>query len=166
MVTGGGMYDGRNMLVAAKSRENGMEKQKRPWGLTLVAVLLVLFSPVMLLLGVEFALASRFYQAAGATAQGVVTLVTGILILKQRKNAVYVARICAILFTIACAVHGLSPADILQIVLVWAGFVWYRNWRARGGAPRTMVMTEAGELAQKRRLESFLGMARNAQEKD
>jgi hypothetical protein len=71
--------------------------------------------------------------------QGAVILATGILILLHHKDAVQFARVCAILFTIGSVVHGLSIFDIIQVVLVWVAFSWYRSWRIRNDATTPTV---------------------------
>jgi hypothetical protein len=113
--------------------EVAMNKPKRPWGLTFVAVLLVAFGPLALVAGLEQALQGRYTSAAGSMTQGAVILTTGILVLLHQKDAVPIARVCAILFTIGCLVHGLTILDIIQAFLVWAGYTWYKSWRIQTG---------------------------------
>jgi hypothetical protein len=143
-----------------------MNKPKRPWGLTLVAVALILLGPALLLKGLDLALDGKYAQSAGATTQGAVNIATGILIFLHRKAAILLSGICAVLFTIACVVHGLSLIDIISVVLVWMGFSWYRSWRTQVIAPAPMPLTEEEELAQKHHLETFMGMSHHPSEKD
>jgi hypothetical protein len=125
-----------------------MSKPKRPWGLTLVAILLIICGPGVLLHGLGFALDGHYAKSAGGTTQGIAILATGILILVHHKSAVFLAEVCAVLFTIAALVHGLTLVDLVEVILVWVGFFWYKSWRKRVGTPIAGATSETGELAQ------------------
>jgi hypothetical protein len=43
--------------------------------------------------------------------------------------AIYFAGASAVLLTLDALVGGLSLLDILQVVLAWMGFFWYRSLR-------------------------------------
>jgi hypothetical protein len=108
-----------------------MNKPKRPWGLTLIATALIVLSTPLLLKGFNLAMDGKYAQSAGATMQGVSNIAAGVLVFMHHKFAVFLVGACAVFFTIACVVHGLSVIDILSVVLVWTGFSWYRSWRRR-----------------------------------
>jgi hypothetical protein len=116
-----------------------MNKLKRPWGLTLVAVLLLFLGSVALVASLAPMLEGRYARGAGFLTQGAVIITTGILILLHHKEAVKIARVCAILFTLGCVVHGLSILDLAQVALVWFGYRWYRSWRIRQVTPPPTV---------------------------
>ncbi len=125
-----------------------MDKPKRPWGLTLVAILLIVCGPGVLLYGLGFALDGYYAKGAGGITQGAVILATGILILVHHKSAIYLAEVSAALFTIAALVHGLTLVDLVEVVLIWMGFFWYKSWWKKVSSPIAVVTSETKELAQ------------------
>lgn len=141
-------------------------RRERPWGLTLAAVVLIGLGPAAIYLGVKYALDGRYASCAGATIQGFANLTAGILILANHRQAILAARLCAILFTIAFFVHGLTVLDLIQMVFMWMGYFWYKSWLTRVETPIPAQLSDAEELAQRRELERFMGMSQRPKSGD
>lgn len=78
---------------------------------------------------VEFAKERYFALSIGFIVEAAVEFTTGILILMNHNFAIYFAGASAVLLTLDALVGGLSLLDILQVVLAWMGFFWYRSLR-------------------------------------
>jgi hypothetical protein len=95
-----------------------------------LGVVVILLGPRALGHAVEFAKERYLFLSIGFALEALVEVATGILILMNHKAAIYLARATAVFLTLDALVGGLSPMYILQTILAWVGFFWYKSLRS------------------------------------
>ncbi len=95
-----------------------------------LGVVVILLGPRAFGHAVEFAKERYLFLSIGFTLEALVEVATGILILMNHKAAIYLARATAVFLTLDALVGGLSPMYILQTILAWIGFFWYKSLRS------------------------------------
>jgi hypothetical protein len=110
--------------------------RKKP--ILLPRALIAALGIIAILLGLRaFTIAPEFVKekyvvlSIGFTIEAIVDIAAGILMLMNHKTALNFAKVCAILFTLDMLVGGLTPLEILEAILVWLGYFWYRSLRKR-----------------------------------